>query len=52
MTGYKSPELFEVKKVAWQRVRFFRARSEYAISRPSVIPDNGCWKMWYSYRGE
>lgn len=25
---------------------------EYAISRPSVIYDNGCWKMWYSYRGE
>lgn len=25
---------------------------EYAISRPSVIYDDGCWKMWYSYRGE
>ncbi len=25
---------------------------EYAISRPSVIRDNDCWRMWYSYRGE
>lgn len=25
--------------------------SEYAISRPSVIRDEGCWKMWFSYRG-
>lgn len=24
---------------------------EYAISRPSVIHDEGGWKMWYSYRG-
>lgn len=24
---------------------------EYAISRPSVIHDNGCWRMWYSFRG-
>jgi len=25
--------------------------TEYAISRPSVIQDKDCWKMWYSYRG-
>lgn len=25
--------------------------SEYAISRPSVIRDKDCWKMWYSHRG-
>jgi hypothetical protein len=24
---------------------------EYAISRPSVIKDPSCWRMWYSYRG-
>lgn len=24
---------------------------EYAISRPSVIKDADCWRMWYSYRG-
>lgn len=25
---------------------------EYAISRPSVIRDSDCWKMWYSFRGD
>ena len=25
--------------------------SEYAISRPSVIRDKDCWRMWYSHRG-
>jgi hypothetical protein len=25
---------------------------EYAISRPSVIHDNDCWRMWYSCRGQ
>lgn len=25
---------------------------EYAISRPTVLCDEGVWKMWYSYRGE
>jgi hypothetical protein len=25
--------------------------AEYAISRPSVIRDEDCWRMWYSYRG-
>lgn len=26
--------------------------NEYAISRPCVIRDKDCWKMWYSYRGD
>lgn len=26
--------------------------NEYAISRPSVIRETDCWKMWYSYRGQ
>jgi hypothetical protein len=25
---------------------------EYAISRPSVIRDADCWRMWYSFRGD
>lgn len=25
---------------------------EYAISRPSVMQDVDCWRMWYSYRGD
>lgn len=25
---------------------------EYAISRPSVVRDTECWRMWYSYRGD
>ena len=25
---------------------------EYAFSRPSVIKENGIYKMWYTYRGE
>jgi len=25
--------------------------TEYAISRPSVIRDEDCWKMWFSHRG-
>lgn len=29
----------------------FESDEEYAISRPSVIKDTECWKMWYSYRG-
>lgn len=24
---------------------------EYAISRPCVLHDKDCWRMWYSYRG-
>ena len=30
----------------------FKDDDEYAISRPSVIYDKYCWKMWYSYRGQ
>ncbi|KHA72879.1 hypothetical protein NZ35_12990 [Pseudomonas chlororaphis] len=26
--------------------------NEYAISRPSVLYDEGIWKMWYSHRGD
>jgi hypothetical protein len=29
----------------------FDGDDEYAISRPSVLRDDDCWKMWYSYRG-
>jgi len=29
----------------------FRDQSEYAISRPSVLHERGCYTMWYSYRG-
>jgi hypothetical protein len=29
----------------------FKDESEYAISRPCVIRENGIYKMWYSYRG-
>jgi hypothetical protein len=25
---------------------------EYAIARPSVMHENDCWKMWYSFRGQ
>ena len=25
---------------------------EYAISRPSVLKEDGLYKMWYSYRGQ
>ena len=41
--------------IHWQRDGIiaidFESDEEYAISRPSVIFDNGIWKMWYSYRG-
>lgn len=29
----------------------FLDENEFAISRPSVIQDKDCWKMWYSFRG-
>lgn len=29
----------------------FKSEDEYAISRPSVIKEDGIYKMWYSYRG-
>ena len=30
----------------------FKNDDEFAISRPSVVKDKDCWKMWYSYRGD
>ncbi len=30
----------------------FEDESEYAISRPSVIKDDDCWRMWFSSRGD
>ena len=30
----------------------YQSQDEYAIARPSVIKENGLYKMWYSYRGE
>ncbi|WP_291082074.1 hypothetical protein [Hydrogenophaga sp.] len=30
----------------------YSSPEEYAISRPSVIKDIDCWRMWYSYRGD
>jgi hypothetical protein len=42
--------------INWQRNGLvaidYANESEYAISRPSVIHDEGQWKMWYSYRGD
>lgn len=29
----------------------YKDDAEYAISRPSVIRDKDCWRMWYSFRG-
>lgn len=29
----------------------YSGNTEYAISRPSVIRDKDCWRMWYSFRG-
>lgn len=30
----------------------FVSPTEYAISRPCVIVENGLWRMWYSFRGD
>jgi len=30
----------------------YQSKDEYAIARPSVIKENGLYRMWYSYRGE
>jgi len=30
----------------------FASPSEYAISRPCVLKENGIYRMWYSYRGD
>lgn len=41
--------------ITWQRDGIiaidYLDDSEYAISRPSVIRDKDCWRMWFSYRG-
>lgn len=41
--------------IAWAREGIvaidYSDETEYAISRPSVIRDQDCWKMWYSFRG-
>lgn len=42
--------------INWQRNGLvaidFANDQEFAISRPSVIHDNDCWRMWYSFRGQ
>jgi len=42
--------------IAWERRGIvaidFAHGGEYAISRPCVLKDAGCYKMWYSYRGD
>jgi hypothetical protein len=42
--------------INWQRngtiAIDFANDQESAISRPSVILDNECWRMWYSFRGQ
>lgn len=30
----------------------FQRENEYAMSKPSVVKENGIYKMWYSYRGD
>ena len=30
----------------------FKCDNEYAMSKPSVLKEDGIYKMWYSYRGE
>jgi len=30
----------------------YAEETEFAISRPSVIKEDDCWKIWYSFRGE
>jgi hypothetical protein len=30
----------------------FKSNAEYAITRPSVLKENGVYKMWYCYRGD
>ena len=41
--------------ISWEREGIvaidYLSQAEYAISRPSVIRDEDCWKMWYSVRG-
>jgi hypothetical protein len=41
--------------INWQRNGLiaidYLGTHEHAISRPSVVQDADCWKMWYSFRG-
>lgn len=42
--------------IHWERTGIvcldFKDGSEYAVSRPCVIKEDGIYKMWYSYRGQ
>lgn len=42
--------------IHWKRERTvcidFKDSREYAISRPCVIRDDDCYRMWYSHRGD
>ncbi len=42
--------------IEWERKGIvcidFKSNEEYAIARPSVLVENGIYKMWYCYRGE
>jgi len=42
--------------IDWQRTGVvcidFKSGDEYAIARPTVLKENGIYKMWYSYRGK
>lgn len=44
-----------VDGISWKRDGYialdFKDSSEYAMSRPFVLKENGVYKMWYSYRG-
>jgi predicted GH43/DUF377 family glycosyl hydrolase len=62
MVGGKPKHYYHIKYaessdgIHWQRdgtvcIDFKNSR-EYAISRPCVIKDKDCYKMWYSYRGD
>lgn len=41
--------------ISWRRDGIvaidYSSDTEYAISRPSVIRDRDCWRMWFSHRG-
>ena len=49
-------EIFCLDGINWQREGLvaidFADDQEFAISRPSVIRDNDCFRMWYSFRGQ
>jgi hypothetical protein len=61
--GKKQEEMAHVIKYAesddalhWKRDGIialnFKDKSEYAMSRPCVLKEDGIYKMWYSYRGQ